>query len=58
MVEVRRVVKSLVQHEYKLRAAQDILPNRFTPSDLEAALRNYKNRQKATDAKSETQSMV
>ena len=56
MVEVRRVIKSLVQHEDKLRAAQDILPNRFTTSDLEAALR--KNRQQEKDAKSETQSMV
>ena len=56
MVEVKRVVTSLVQHEEKLRAAQDILPNRFTTSDLEKAL--GKNRREEAAAKSETQSMV
>ena len=62
MVEVRRVIKTLmlresqkksqVQHDQKLRAAQDILPDRFTTSDLEAALR--KNRQQEADKNSTT----
>ena len=56
MVEVKGVIKSLVQHEEKLRAAQNILPERFTTSDLEAALR--KNRREAAAAVPETRSMV
>ena len=62
MVEVRRVIKTLMlrksqkksqlQHDQKLRAAQDILPDRFTTSDLEAALR--KNRQQEADKNSTT----
>ena len=45
-----------MQHDEKLRAAQDILPDRFTTSDLEAALR--KNRKREADEKSKTQHMV
>ena len=56
MVKVKGVVTSLVQHEEKLQAAQNILPERFTTSDLEAALR--KNRREAAAAVPETQSMV
>ena len=56
MVEVKGVITSLVQHKIKLQAAQNILPERFTTSDLETALRE--NRREAAAAAPETQSMV
>ena len=56
MVEVKGVITLLVQHKEKLKAAQNILPERFTTSDLEAALR--KTRREAAAAVTETQSMV